>query len=103
MAYYIIQKYRHGEHVRFYVWVMLVVMFLTDAFAIYVFEIPVTNKMLTPRQSLELNKPCVLLGFFDYHDIWHFLSAIGVVMFFFVVYLLDTDIDYVDRKTIKVF
>ena len=39
---------------------------------------------LTPAESRELNKECTLLGFYDNHDIWHFLSAVGMFFAFLV-------------------
>ena len=34
-----------------------------------------SNIFLTIEESNELNKPCVIFDYFDYHDIWHILSA----------------------------
>jgi hypothetical protein len=50
-----------------------------------------------------LNKPCVLFGYFDYHDVWHVLSAVGVFFFFLVVYLLDLDLAQTPCSQIRVF
>jgi energy-coupling factor transporter ATP-binding protein EcfA2 len=43
---------------------------------------------LTPAESRELNKECSLLGFYDNHDIWHFLSAVGMFLAFLVSRLI---------------
>ena len=43
---------------------------------------------LTPAESRELNKECTLLGFYDNHDIWHFLSAVGMFLAFLVSRLI---------------
>jgi hypothetical protein len=43
---------------------------------------------LTPAESRELNKECSLLGFYDNHDIWHFLSAVGMFVAFLVSRLI---------------
>ena len=97
-----------------------------QGFAIYVFEIAVSNKFLTFQQSMALNKPCVLFDYFDYHgiipfpplllvsiqtysslmvckDIWHFLSAFGLMCVMTLVYLLDTDLARTPRARIPVF
>ena len=37
-----------------------------------------------------MNKDCVMGGFYDYHDIWHFLSALGM----FVTFLVSINIKY---------
>ncbi len=42
---------------------------------------------LSPAQSRDFNSDCLLLGFYDAHDIWHFLSAIAT---FFMSMLMET-------------
>ncbi len=39
---------------------------------------------VTPAESRELNKDCIVLGFYDNHDIWHFLSACAMFFTFIV-------------------
>ena len=39
----------------------------------------------TPVESRELNRPCYIGGFYDYHDFWHFLSAAAVFTSFMVL------------------
>jgi len=34
--------------------------------------------------SRENNEECLLLNFYDSHDIWHFLSAVGLFFSFMV-------------------
>ena len=42
--------------------------------------LPTTNKTLSPENSRGKNKECVILGFFDWHDLWHFLSSFAFLM-----------------------
>ena len=46
----------------------------------YFFSIPTYVKFGTSQESRKFNKPCVLFNYFDYHDIWHFLSAFGIFL-----------------------
>ncbi|EPQ12132.1 SID1 transmembrane family member 1 [Myotis brandtii] len=57
----------------------------------------------TPAESREKNRECVLLDFFDEHDIWHFLSATALFFSFLVLLTLDDDLDVVRRDQIPVF
>jgi hypothetical protein len=89
--YYLVQKIRHNEWISLKKWVGLVISLTILSLAILVFEIPVTNKSLTHKESNELNKPCILFNFWDYHDLWHILSAIGLFGILTNIYFLDTD------------
>ena len=49
--------------------------------AFYIFKaFPITDKANTPEKSRNENHECKWFGFFDYHDIWHFLSSFGLLM-----------------------
>ena len=39
---------------------------------------------LTPSESRALNKPCLVMSFYDSHDVWHFLSAGALFLAFMV-------------------
>lgn len=89
--YYIIQKILHNEWISIRKWVGLLFSLIILSLAILVFEIPVTNKTLSHSESDALNKPCVLFNYWDYHDLWHILSAIGLFGMLMNIYFLDTD------------
>jgi type VI protein secretion system component VasF len=69
LFYYGVMKYRHGERVYVRVWICFALMVISGVIAMYFYQIAVTNKFLTPQESELLNKPCVLFGYFDYHDL----------------------------------
>ena len=52
----------------------------------------VTNKFLTPAESSQLNKPCALFDYFDYHDAWHMLSGLGLFTLFCLVFSLGAEL-----------
>ena len=66
---------------RFFTWiyVLITVVILVSAFVIFE-ALPTTNKAETPEKSRNENKECILLGFFDYHDLWHILSSFALLM-----------------------
>ena len=39
-----------------------------------------TDKSKSPEKSRDLNQECILLTFFDWHDVWHFCSSFGLFM-----------------------
>ena len=60
--------------------------------AFYVFIcLPTTNKTSLPENSRGHNEECVILGFFDWHDLWHFLSSFALLMGAFVVLFLSSE------------
>ena len=46
------------------------------------------TSQVTPAESREFNKKCTLLGFYDNHDLWHFLSACGMFFAFLVRFII---------------
>ena len=48
-----------------------------------------TDKTLSPENSRDQNKECAILGFFDWHDLWHFLSSFAFLMSVFVVMFIS--------------
>ena len=61
------------------------------------------NRNLTPAESRDLNADCIILDFYDNHDIWHFFSAAGIFMAFMALLTVDDDLLYVPRDKIDVF
>ncbi|XP_034812997.2 SID1 transmembrane family member 1 isoform X1 [Pan paniscus] len=73
------------------------------AAALYFFFQNLSSWEGTPAESREKNRECILLDFFDDHDIWHFLSATALFFSFLVLLTLDDDLDVVRRDQIPVF
>ncbi|XP_059085490.1 SID1 transmembrane family member 2-like [Tigriopus californicus] len=57
---------------------------------ISLFTMSLKNSALSPAQSRDMNGPCAVL-FFDYHDLWHFLSAAGLYTTFMMVMTLEDE------------
>ena len=62
-----------------WIYVLITVVILVSAVVIFK-ALPTTNKAQTPEKSRNENKECILLGFFDYHDLWHILSSFALLM-----------------------
>ena len=62
------------------------------ATAVYVFHrLPTTDKTSSPENSRDKNEECVILGFFDSHDLWHFLSSLCLLMLAFVTLFISSE------------
>ena len=65
----------------FFTWIYVVITVVILVSALIIFEdLPTTDKAETPEKSRNKNKECILLGFFDYHDLWHILSSFALLM-----------------------
>lgn len=49
--------------------------------AVWIFSMKATtDKLQRPEISRDLNQACAVVGFFDYHDLWHILSSFALLM-----------------------
>uniref|UniRef100_A0A3B3U873 SID1 transmembrane family member 2 n=1 Tax=Poecilia latipinna TaxID=48699 RepID=A0A3B3U873_9TELE len=102
-AFYIIMKLRSGERIKCLPVVCILFTAVVWGFALYFFFQGLSTWQKTPAESREHNRDCILLSFFDDHDIWHFLSSIAMFGSFLVLLTMDDDLDTVQRDKIYVF
>ncbi|XP_054883945.1 SID1 transmembrane family member 2 isoform X3 [Poeciliopsis prolifica] len=102
-AFYIIMKLRSGERIKCLPLVCILFTAVVWGFALYFFFQGLSTWQKTPAESREHNRDCILLSFFDDHDIWHFLSSIAMFGSFLVLLTMDDDLDTVQRDKIYVF
>uniref|UniRef100_A0A8C6MLF6 SID1 transmembrane family member 2 n=1 Tax=Nothobranchius furzeri TaxID=105023 RepID=A0A8C6MLF6_NOTFU len=102
-AFYIIMKLRSGERIKCLPLVCILFTAIVWGFALYFFFQGLSTWQKTPAESREHNRDCILLSFFDDHDIWHFLSSIAMFGSFLVLLTMDDDLDTVQRDKIYVF
>nr|XP_020862798.1 SID1 transmembrane family member 1 isoform X3 [Phascolarctos cinereus] len=103
LAFYIIMKLRSSEKVLPIPLFCIVATAVVWAAALYFFFQNLSSWEETPAESREKNRDCILLDFFDDHDVWHFLSATALFFSFLVLLTLDDDLDVVRRDQIPVF
>ncbi|ESO93839.1 hypothetical protein LOTGIDRAFT_228601 [Lottia gigantea] len=103
VLFYIIMKLFSGEKIHILAISCIVITMITWAAALYFFFAHLTSWSVTPAKSREGNRPCILLEFYDAHDIWHFLSAIGMFFGFLIILTLDDDLVLKRRDQIPVF
>ncbi|XP_038129302.1 SID1 transmembrane family member 2 isoform X4 [Cyprinodon tularosa] len=102
-AFYIIMKLRSGERIKCLPLVCILFTAVVWGFALYFFFQGLSTWQKTPAESREHNRDCILLSFFDDHDIWHFLSSIAMFGSFLVLLTMDDDLDTIQRDKIYVF
>uniref|UniRef100_A0A4X2L4B2 SID1 transmembrane family member 1 n=1 Tax=Vombatus ursinus TaxID=29139 RepID=A0A4X2L4B2_VOMUR len=82
LAFYIIMKLRSSEKVLPIPLFCIVATAVVWAAALYFFFQNLSSWEETPAESREKNRDCILLDFFDDHDVWHFLSATALFFSF---------------------
>lgn len=79
----------------FFIFFTLII--LVVAFGVFTL-LPTTNKTSSPENSRYQNKECVIFDFFDWHDLWHFLSSFALLMGAFVVMFISSETMHNDEN-----
>ena len=101
--YYMINKIKNREPISNKLWMCMFADMIIMMVAIIYYSAAVTDKMESHADSDKLNRPCALFDYWDYHDIWHILSAIGLFFFMIIVYVLDRGLIHTDIRNLPVF
>ncbi|GAB1603172.1 SID1 transmembrane family member 1 isoform X2 [Argonauta hians] len=103
LCFYLIMKLRSKESIKIWTKFYILMTGILWGFALYFFLNHLTSWQLSPAQSRDKNRDCMLLDFFDEHDIWHFLSATSMFFSFMILLTLDDDLQLIRRDRIPVF
>lgn len=103
LAFYVIMKLRNKERILRFPAVFLVLTLVFWIAALFLFWHKLESWQKSPAQSREENKDCIMLGFYDSHDVWHFLSACALFLSFLSLLTLDDDLLRTPRSNIPVF
>ena len=101
--YYVTMKLYCGEKLEWHCTVFLILCIVCMFPALYFFKKVEKDSTVSAAQSRSLNRECTLLGFFDQHDIWHFLGGYALFFMFMFLLSLDDDLLYVPHGQIPVF
>ena len=91
--YYLFIKYINNETINNYIKIALGVDTITGIASLYFYFNTNYNTLLPINESNKLNEHCILLNYFDNHDLWHLLSAITLYIFMNIILFIDYDID----------
>lgn len=103
LLYYTAMKIRYKERIRWIPLMYIVLSFASWGAALHFFLLKNTSWQMTPAGSRERNKLCVILNFYDDHDIWHFVSSFSLFFSYMVLFTLDDDLENTPRDQINVF
>lgn len=101
--YYLIMKFIHGEYpypITIFCGVLTICTWIA---ALYFYFSSGTNWQLPASQSRQKNTPCLVLDFYDDHDVWHIISSMALFFGFVTVLTLDDHLLCKPRKEIRVF
>ena len=97
------KDFLHRPFVFFITVIMLLLSFVGWASAVYFWSRSPISPSKSPSSGRSLNEDCVMFDYFDYHDIWHMLSAIGSFFLFLATIMADENMALVPRNQIRAF
>lgn len=103
LFYYIITKCLYREVPSWRPALYFILAFVIWMIGIFFYTRAVTNWLEPPAVSRNGNRECIVLGFFDAHDMWHFLSAFALFFSFLMLMTLDDGQRVTPRNKLRVF
>ncbi|CAH2107898.1 unnamed protein product [Euphydryas editha] len=103
MVFYLSMKLVHGERLRWYAWALLGAAAVAWVPALYFFLSGSSDWSATPALSRHRNHRCMVMEFYDSHDLWHMLSAVALYLTFSALLTWDDGLSAVKRTDIPVF
>ena len=103
VVYYLLMKLRHGERLGGRPLVCMGLGAAAWSAALYFYFSAATDWTQSAALSRVQNQECVLLGFYDSHDVWHFVSALSLFLSFLLLLVVDDDLTYKLAADIPVF
>lgn len=96
LIYYILNKIYYQEEISKFWFISLFFSIICIITSFVFFKNQVKNIDLSPEESRKLNQKCILFNYWDNHDVWHFLSALGI--FILLELLLNIDNNLLTKK-----
>ena len=99
-----IKRSKTRSLVRYLILIMFLFFFIViGLIAGYFYSNRLQSRNLSSAESRNLNQVCGFSGFYDNHDLWHFLSATALFLAFIFLLSIDDDLFNTPREEIKVF
>jgi len=103
LGFYIVMKLWNREPFKKRALFLLALSMVSWGASLYFFLKQGADWSLTPAQSRELNHDCILFGFYDMHDVWHFISSLSLFLSFTLILIMDDGLRFTPQKDIAVF
>ncbi len=103
VAYYAGMKIYHKEKLTISVYIWAILTAISVVIALYYYTRGITDSTLTPAESRNGNRECILFDMYDSHDVWHMFSAMGLFFVYMLLLNLDDGVFFTPRSEIKVF
>ncbi|XP_045534667.1 SID1 transmembrane family member 1 isoform X2 [Papilio machaon] len=103
MVSYLALKLAHRERLRWYAWCWLAGAAAAWAPALYFFVSGSSDWSTAPALSRHYNHHCMVLQFYDSHDLWHLLSAVALYCSFNAMLTWDDGLSALKKTDIPVF
>ena len=97
------REYRYNTAVCLVTFSLGLLSSLIWSIAFSVYSHPVSNWALGTVVSKEMNRECVMWGYYDTHDMWHILSAYALFFTYLSVIKTDDNVATVMREQLSVF
>jgi hypothetical protein len=83
--------------------IYLILALLFWAGGVFVYSWRVTDWLKSPAGSRDDNSQCILLGFYDTHDMWHFLSSFGIFFSFMLLISYEDHVEFQPHSSLHVY
>ena len=97
------REYRYNTLVFAITFVIGILSLILWIIAISFYFSPVSNWALGPVASKEMNRDCILWGFYDSHDLWHILSAYALFFTYLSIVKTDDNVASIRQELLNVF
>ena len=87
---------RYKKLICVIIYVFTTVALGSSALAFFI-GLPTTDKAETPEISRNKNHKCIIIDFYDYHDLWHISSSFALLMGVHIVMFASYDPDTITR------
>ena len=101
-GYYCIMKLLNYERMPLTVYILIFCFMACVIPAGLLFTDKAKTTNVSHAASRNMNQDC-MIGMYDSHDLWHFLSALALFSFFMLLVVIDDDVAEIPRNQIAVF